>query len=153
MKIWIGSCLMSLLLLSAGPSGAEVQLKTAQSLYVPAYAHVFMGPKGSLFNLSVTLVIRNTDPDDPVTVTLADYYDSSGRKTKSFIQAPVTLPPMASTHFLINESEASGGIGANFIVRWRSDKPVNAPIAECVMIGGRKGQGISFVAPGLEITE
>jgi hypothetical protein len=46
-----------------------------------------------------------------------------------------------------------GGFGANFIVRWKNDSVINAPIVECVMIGATGGQGISFVSPAQEIRE
>jgi hypothetical protein len=60
---------------------------------------------------------------------------------------------LASNHIYIKEGDESGGFGANFIVRWESDKEINAPIIETVMIGARSGQGISFISQGQVITE
>jgi len=53
----------------------------------------------------------------------------------------------------VPESDTSGGFGASFIVRWKSDDPVVPPVIECLMIGARSGQGISIVSPGRVISE
>ncbi|GAB4486192.1 MAG: DUF3124 domain-containing protein [Thermodesulfovibrionales bacterium] len=132
---------------------AEPVLKKGQTVYVPAYPHVFMGPRGTVFDLSVTLMVRNTDFRSPVTVTSIDYYDTNGRLTRRHLEKPLVLGPMASTHVHITEKDTSGGIGANFVVRWRAERDVNVPLIETVMIGGKSGQGISFVSPGVEIAE
>jgi len=58
----------------------------------------------------------------------------------------VQLGANASTHFVIKESDDKGGSGANFIVRWRSDIQVNAPIIESIMIGTLNQQGVSFTS-------
>ena len=143
----------AVLCLMAGHAFSEVNLKKGQTVYVSAYPHVFMGPRGNVFDLSVTLVIRNTDLKLPVSVTAVDYYDTNGKMTKKYLSNPLTLYPMASTHILITEKDTSGGIGSNFIVRWKADREVNAPVIEAVMIGGKSGQGISFVSEGREISE
>lgn len=142
-----------LLCLMAGQAFSEETLKKGQTVYVSAYPHVFMGPKGNIFDLAITLVIRNTDMKFPISVTTVDYYDTKGKLTKKHLNAPLILNPMASTHILITEKDVSGGIGSNFIVRWKADREVNAPIIETVMIGGKSGQGISFVSEGREISE
>lgn len=142
-----------LLLAAALPVYAELKLRKSQTVYVPAYSHVFSGDRGYSFNLAVTLVIRNTDPKAPVTVTAVEYYDDHGKLVRRLITKPMALAPMASASFFIKESDTSGGIGANFIVRWHAEREVNAPIIESVMIGARGGQGISFISPGQEIRE
>ena len=55
---------------------------------------------------------------------------------------------MESLRYVIPESDKSGGSGANFIVEWKSDKYVNPPIVESVMIGTQTQQGISFTSRG-----
>ncbi|MEW5745895.1 MAG: DUF3124 domain-containing protein [Nitrospirota bacterium] len=151
-------CLYALILFIALAATAEqalsqVQLRKGQTVYVPAYSHVYITDRAYPFNLAVTLVIRNTDPRNAITVTAVEYYDDHGKLVRRFINKPRTLGPMASTSFFIKESDTSGGIGANFIVRWNAEREVNAPIIESVMIGGRSGQGISFTSPGQEIRD
>jgi uncharacterized membrane protein YeiB len=147
MVVFAVMCLM------AGNAFAEVILKKSQTVYVSAYPHVFMGPKGNVFDLSVTLLIRNTDLKSPISVTAVNYYDTKGKLTKKHLSSPLTINPMASAHILITEKDTSGGIGSNFIVRWKADREVNLPVIEAVMIGGKSGQGISFVSEGREISE
>lgn len=139
--------------LIAGNAFSEVVTKKGQTVYVSAYPHVFMGPRGTVFDLGVTLVIRNTDFRTAITVSSVDYYDTQGRLTRKYLTSPLTISPMASREIHITEKDASGGIGSNFIVRWNADREVNAPIIEAVMIGGKSGQGISFVSEGREISE
>jgi hypothetical protein len=47
---------------------------------------------------------------------------------------------------LIEESDAAGGLGANFLITWRAEQPVNAPIVESIMISTRSSLGISFTS-------
>lgn len=134
-------------------SQAEVKTGKSQTVYVSAYSHVYSGDRALPFNLAVTLVIRNTDPKSSINVTSVDYFDDKGKLVRHMIDSPLHVVPMASTSFFIKESDTSGGIGANFIVRWRADKEVNVPIVESVMIGARGGQGISFIGSSQEISE
>lgn len=124
-----------------------------QSVYVPVYSHIFFGNRAATFDLAATLYIRNTDPDHSISVTAADYHDSGGRPVKKHIEKPVVLRPLASTEVFVPESDTSGGFGASFVVRWKSEAPVVPPVIECLMIGARSGQGISIVSPGRVISE
>jgi hypothetical protein len=63
----------------------------------------------------------------------------------------VTLKPLESLVYIVKESDMRGGSGANFIVKWKADVPVNMPVLEAVMIGARGQQGISFTSRGREI--
>jgi hypothetical protein len=143
--------ILAVLLLTAGHAFSEIKLKKGQTIYVPVYSHIFTGEKGHPVNLAVTLAIRNTDPKYPITVTAIEYFDDHGKLVRRFINAPLNLGPMASTSFFIKASDTTGGIGANFIVRWKSEREVNAPIIESVMV--RTGSGISFTSPGQEIRD
>lgn len=145
--------ILGALLALTGAASAEPVLRKSQTVYVPAYSHVFSGDRGYTFNLAVTLVVRSTEPKSPVTITAVEYYDDDGKLVRRLIEKPLVLKPLASTSFFIKESDTGGGIGANFIVRWHADREVNAPIIESVMIGARGGQGISFISPGREIRE
>lgn len=124
-----------------------------QSVYVPVYSHILFGDRAAAFDLAATLSIRNTDPVHSISVDAADYHDSGGRLLKKHIDKPVVLRPLASTEVFVPESDTSGGFGASFIVRWKSENPVVPPVIECLMIGVRSGQGISIVSPGRVISE
>ncbi|HNW27112.1 MAG TPA: DUF3124 domain-containing protein [Spirochaetota bacterium] len=128
-------------------------LSRGQTIYVPVYSSIYHGDKNRKWELAVTLSIRNTNINNSILINLIDYYDSDGKKIKILIKQPQKLKPLESRQIIINESDLSGGIGANFIVTWSSDKQVNPPLIESIMIGTRGQQGISFSARGVVIQE
>lgn len=134
-------------------ASSEYRLSKGQTLYVPVYSNIFSAPKKVPFNLATILSIRNTDMSNPINIVAADYYDTKGKLVRKYYQKPITLAPLESTDIFIPEEDTTGGTGANFIVKWSSQKEVNVPIIESVMIGMKSGQGISFVSPGQEIKE
>ena len=90
---------------------------------------------------------------NPINIVAADYYDTKGKLVKKYYLQAITLAPLESTDIFIPEEDTTGGTGANFIVKWNSQKEVNAPIIESVMFGMKSGQGISFVSPSQEIKD
>ncbi len=134
-------------------SALENTLSKGESVYVSIYSNIYSGPKGTPFQLSAILSIRNTDPTYDITILKADYYDNNGRMIEAYIREPVQLKPLGSKDFLIKEHDTRGGAGANFIVKWRSDKMVNQPIIESIMLGLTRGQGVSFRCPGQILVE
>jgi len=142
-----------LLLCQSAVASTEFKVSRGQTLYVPVYSNIFSAPKKIPFNLATILSIRNTDMSHPITVLTADYYDTKGKPVRKYINKPLTLAPLESADFYIPEDDRAGGTGANFIVKWSSQKEVNVPIIESVMIGMKSGQGISFVSPAQEIKD
>jgi hypothetical protein len=138
-------------------SRAEMDVNKAlshgETVYVSIYSHVLAGPKAKPFPLSSILVVRNTDPRNELSVFLADYYDTDGKLLERYLKAPITLKPLASTYLYIKEKDLRGGPGANFLVKWRSEKWLNQPIIEAVMLGLASGQGVSFICPGQILME
>ncbi len=128
-------------------------LSKGETVYVPVYSNVFSAPKQIPFYLATILSIRNTDMSNAVTLLSADYFDTKGKLLKRYYQQPVTLAPLESAYIYIPEDDTAGGFGANFIVKWKTTQEVNMPIIECVMIGAKSGQGISFVSAGQVIKE
>lgn len=126
-------------------------LSIGQTIYVPAYSHIYIGSRERPYLLTVTVSIRNVDLKYPVTVTTVDYYETQGRLLQRFLEKPVTLLPLESVRYVIPEKDKTGGSGANFIVEWEADRLVNAPIVETVMIGTQAQQGISFTSRGRAI--
>jgi len=128
-----------------------IELLTGQRVYVPAYSHIYSGDRERPFLLTVTLSIRNIDPRQSIEIRIADYYETQGQLLKRYVKDPVILKPLESLRYVVPESDKSGGSGANFMVEWKAQKPVNPPILESIMIGTRSGQGISFTSRGREI--
>ncbi len=137
------------------PLSAESQPKlvTGQTIYVPAYSHVYHGDKEQPFYLTVTLSIRNTDPDHAITIVTVGYYDSDGKLLRRYLDKEVKLGPMASTRYVVKESDKAGGSGASFTVQWKSDAKVAEPIVETIMISTQTQQGVSFTSRGQVVKE
>lgn len=150
--------ILGAVILLAGPvtpvrAGSDIALSAGQTVYVPIYSHIYSGLKGRPFSLAATLSIRNTDPRHAITLVSVKFYDSDGKLVKAYLDKPAELKAMASTRYILTEADTSGGSGANFLVKWKSNTKVNPPLIEGVMIGTRSGQGISFVSRGQVIDE
>ena len=155
-RVLIISCLAVVLVMAAAiPSRGQqdVKLSRGQTVYVPIYSHIYYGDRETPFYLAATVSIRNTDQANPISIMEVNYYDTNGKLIKNYLEKPVQLGANASTHFVVKESDDKGGSGANFIVKWKSDAQVNAPIIESVMVGTRYNQGISFTSRGQAIAE
>lgn len=154
-RFLISGCILTLVAAICFPrtaSAVEPGDPTAgQTVYVPAYSHIYSGAQGRPFLLAITLSIRNVDPNHALRVTYVDYHDTAGKRLRSFLEDPVTLGPLASMRYIIPENDRSGGSGANFMVCWEADQALNPPIIETVMIGTKSGQGISFTSRGRAI--
>ncbi len=150
-QIFLSIFLFCLLLPMSLWAGNAAIKTTAGTVYVPAYSHIYHGNKETPLLLSVTLSIRNVDPDNSITVFVVDYYETQGTLLKNYITEPVILGPLGSDRFVVPQKDSSGGSGANFIVEWKSEKPTNPPIIETVMIGTQSQLGISFTSRGKAI--
>ncbi|GAB6907245.1 DUF3124 domain-containing protein [Desulfosarcina cetonica] len=141
---------LSISILSYQPSyaGEHFGLSGGQNIYVPAYSHIYSGNRERPFLLTVTLSIRNIDPKHSIKIIVVDYYETQGQLLKKYIKTPVILKPLESLRYVIPERDESGGSGANFMVEWKADKPVNPPIVESIMIGTQTQQGVSFTSRG-----
>jgi hypothetical protein len=131
----------------------DIRLSAGQTLYVPVYSNIFTGPKQIPFHLAAILSIRNTDLSNSIKILSADYYDTKGKLLKRYFDKEIGLGPLESTFIYLSEDDNAGGFGANFIVRWVSSKEVNPPVVECLMVGMKSGQGVSFVNSGQIIKE
>lgn len=146
---------LSLLVLAAQPAAAQEAppLSRGQMVYVPVYSHI---PHGNLDSrgqpaillLSSALSIRNTDPGHAMLLTSARYYDTTGKVLREFVTAPIPLAAMASTEFFVEHKDTTGGSGANFVVEWSAEKPVNPPVIETVNAYFFGTQSVAFTSPG-----
>ena len=143
------------LLFSAAIAIAEsdTKLSRGETVYVSVYSNVFVGSVKERFQLSSMLSVRNTDPKHPITITKADYYNTDGRIVKSYIFTPVRLNPLASKYYFVEPQDERGGEGANFLVKWTAEQPVNQPIIETLMLNLYGKQGLAFRCAGKIITD
>ena len=151
-NVWGGVVLVGLLVMT--PEAASmVNMSQGQTVYVPASSQVYSGQWSRPFHLAATLSIRNTDPHHAITVCAVDYHDAHGTRVRSYVQEPIALTPWASTHVVVKQSDASGGAGASFVVTWRAQKKVNAPLIEAILIGTASPQAIAIVRRGQAIQD
>jgi hypothetical protein len=118
---------------------------------VPVYSSIYHGDLEREFKLTVTLSIHNIDMKNTITVYSVEYYNNFGIRIKSILTKEKTLNPLETINYVIRESDIQGGIGGNFIVKWRTASGVNKPIVESIMIGTAGQQGISFTSRGVII--
>ena len=116
-----------------------------------------IGAALSTYNFNLQLDTGAINPDAPDgSLGLGDFANIS--RGDWFVNVPSVLinlaknsgeaEVLAQPQLRITEGEKAGGSGANFMVVWKSDKPVNSPVIEGVMIGTHSGQGISFASRG-----
>lgn len=141
-----------LLLLALGGT-AQAEMSTGQTVYVPCYSQTYHGPKNRPLDLTITLAVRNIDPRRAITVTAVDYHRTDGRLVRRNLDKPLVLGPLAVKEFLVDQADNVGGSAASFLVRWRSDVSVNAPVVEAVMITSSSSLGVSFVSLGVAVQE
>ena len=67
--------------------------------------------------------------------------------------APLVFKPPSSKELVLKISEPTRSSGANFIVRWKAEEPVNLPLVEGLMVGFMQNHGISFLTQGRDIQE
>ena len=134
-------------------TGRDLRIVTGQVVYVPAYSEVFHGREGQNFELAVTLAVHNTDLDAPIIIQAVRYYDTDGNLVRDYIDEPIEVSSLATTGFLVEDSDTSGGWGANFIVEWVAEEPVYEPIIEAIMVSTSGTQGISMISLGRVISQ
>jgi hypothetical protein len=143
--------IMSLGLL-AGPTAAAVKLVKGQTLYLPCSTRFIK--ENFPFNIKATIFIYNTDPSQAITIVKMDFYDTSGKFVKKYLEHPLKLEPSAGTYIRV-ESPLKGeaGAAAHFIVQWQAKTKVVQPIIKCLMLGSRGNRGYTFVSPARVIHE
>ena len=149
------AALMGMFLVLTGTAqAASPSLKSeGQTLYVPVYSHIYSGDRERPIYLAATVSIRNTDPTHAIRLLRVDYFDGEGKRVRRYIEKPVELGPLASTRYIVGESDKAGGSGANFIVQWEAASPVSPPVTEGIMISTASQLGISFTSRGQIIPE
>jgi len=132
-------------------------LSKGQMLYVPVYSHIAHGNldgrgKPAELLLSAMLSLRNTDPGQSITIISARYYDTDGKLLREYLPKPLILGPMGSSELFVEHKDKSGGSGANFVVEWKSDRPVNPPVVETVNAYFFGTQSVAFTSPARPIS-
>ena len=148
---WLARLALGWLFVAGAAFGQAAPARmTGQSLYLPVYSHILHGEAGgkgesARMLVSVMVSIRNTDTVRPLRVTSAVYFDTDGKRIKEYVAAPRTVAPMGTLEIFIPRSDDSGGSGANFVITWKADAPVNPPLVEALHANLPAGRSIVFV--------
>ena len=132
-------------------------LSAGQSVYLPIYSHLYHGDvnprtgKPSETLVSTHISIRNTDPATALKVLSARYYNTDGKLLREFLPKQQTIPPLGTYELYVPRSDSSGGSGANFIIDWVADKPINPPLVEALHADIREARTLLFVTTGRPI--
>lgn len=121
--------------------------KVGELLYVPAYSSIYKATANRQLLLTVTLSVRNTDPDHAIVLRSVQYFDTAGRLLKETVPSPRLLPPLATYEYVVDLTDDTGGSGANFLVKWEADAAdASQPLVETVNTETLSGHGVSFTS-------
>lgn len=146
---WMTGLLFALAGLS--PAFAIEPLSGGQTVYLPVYSHIWHGDRvieGKYplkSQVSALVSIRNTSLKVPIRVSTARYYSTEGKMLREFISSPRTIAPMGTLELFIEQKEAEGGSGANFVITWDASTPTNAPIVEAVHADIKGHRTLTFI--------
>jgi Protein of unknown function (DUF3124) len=120
-----------------------------QSLYLPIYSHIWHGDLNKLNQpektlVSVSVSIRNTDPQKPIRIHSAKYFDTQGTKLKDYVTSTLVIAPMGTHEIFVPRSDDTGGSGANFVIVWSAEKPSNPPVVDGFHANLPVGRAIAF---------
>lgn len=127
---------------------STVKPVAGQTVYVPIYSSVYTWDRQRTIELTATLSVRNTDANHKIILSSVNYYDDRGKLIRQYLEQPVELEAFATTNFVVNQQDTSGGAGAAFVVEWVAQTQVSNPVIEAVLINTSGNQGISLVSHG-----
>jgi hypothetical protein len=131
-------------------------LSSGQSIYLPIYSHMLYGNVGksgkvSQVLLSALVSIRNTDGQRPLRILSARYYDTHGKLLSERVPKPVVIPPYGTHELFVELNDASGGSGANFVIKWDAETPINPPLVEALHANMDGGKAVIFMTQSVPI--
>jgi hypothetical protein len=123
------------------------------TVYVPVYSSIYLGLniKKTMVDLTATVSVRNVSDKHALVLDAVRYYDSAGKPVRDYIDHPSELAPLATVEFVIQRADATGGPGANFLVKWKGAAGMDVPLVEAVMVGQSGNAGISFTSAGRSV--
>jgi hypothetical protein len=130
----------------------------AQTLYLPIYSHMLYGNLGKSGKaahvlLSTLVSIRNTDAKRPLRITSARYYDSNGKLLGERLPTAMQLAPLGTLELFVELNDASGGSGANFIIKWEAESSISPPLVEGLHVNMDGGKAVIFMTQAVPVSE
>lgn len=118
--------------------------------YLAVYSEIYSYTSEQTFQLTATVSIHNASLQDTLFLKAADYYNTDGKLIRSYLEKTAFVKPLETVQIIIDETDESGGPGANFIFEWATNSTTR-PFFEGVMISTSGQQGMSFTTQGREI--
>jgi hypothetical protein len=155
----LAAAVFALFLASTAAIAQEVRQQVkAQTLYLPIYSHMLYGNLGrsggaSSVLLSALVSIRNTDAKRPLRILSARYFDTHGKSLNERVPSPVLLPPLGTHELFVELNDASGGSGANFIIKWEAEQPISPPLVEALHANMDSGKAVIFMTQSVPLSD
>jgi hypothetical protein len=156
---WLGVLVFAVFSASTAAFAQEARpLAKGQTLYLPIYSHMLYGNlgksgKASSVQLSTLVSIRNTDSRRPIRILSAKYFDTNGKLLGERVASPAVVPPLGTLELFVDLNDASGGSGANFIIKWDSELPVNPPLVEALHANMDGGKAVIFMTQSIPLAD
>ena len=119
--------------------------------YLSIYSHIYSQSERTTHDLTATVSMRNTNPADTIFIDNARYFDTKGTLIRTYFDKTVFLAPMETVEIVIDQVDAAGGSGANFLFDWQIKPNTREPLFEGVMISTYGQQGLSFTTEGKRV--
>jgi hypothetical protein len=69
------------------------------------------------------------------------------------VQTPVLLAPLGTLELFVELNDASGGSGANFVIKWEADQLINPPLVESLHANMDGGKAVIFMTQAVPLSE
>jgi hypothetical protein len=119
--------------------------------YLSVYSQVYSLTEHRTHDLTVTVSMRNTSPNDTLYLQKAEYFNTHGVSIRTYFDEPIFVAPLETVEIVIEETDREGGTGANFIFDWALLPGAPEPLFEAIMISTSGQQGLSFSTQGTRI--
>lgn len=117
---------------------------TSGRSYLSVYSQIYSQTEHIRHNLTVTVSLRNVNPNDSIFIETATYYNTEGQAIRSYFDAPIYIAPLETVAIVIDQNDQDGGTGGNFLFDWKVGESAQEPLFEAVMLSTSGQQGISF---------
>ncbi|TYA71580.1 DUF3124 domain-containing protein [Seonamhaeicola marinus] len=112
--------------------------------YLSVYSQIYSFSQKQKYNLTGMISLRNVSEEDTIYLLRADYFNTKGKKIRTYFDYPVFIDPMETLEIVIAQADVEGGTGSNFLFDWKIPKGCPEPLFEGVMNSMQGTQGISF---------
>ncbi|MEN9443634.1 MAG: hypothetical protein RIS47_524 [Bacteroidota bacterium] len=119
--------------------------------YLSVYSQIYSRTEHSTHNLTSTVSLRNINTADTIYIDRAEYYNTHGQVIRNYFNTTIFIAPLETVEIVIDESDTTGGSGANFLIHWRIPPHGHTPLVEGIMISTSGQKGLSFTTQGVQV--